>query len=88
MSSTSPKRVTALRGQATRGLYGRGSKSERESVFLETTDGHYLLRRKAGPVFDDPELIQYVGHVIICDGFIMGTTLLAERIQVVNSEER
>jgi hypothetical protein len=52
-------------------------------VFIETGDAQYVLRRKTGPVFDDPELAQYVGQVVECDGFVVGTTLLAERIAVV-----
>lgn len=83
MSSTPPRQVTALHGRVTRDAYGKGSKSERETVFLETPDARYVLRRKTGPVFGDIELAQYVGHEIECDGFVVGTTLLAERIEMV-----
>jgi hypothetical protein len=83
MSSTLPRRVTALQGRVTQGIYGKGSKSEREAVFLETSETRYVLRRKTGPVFGDTELTRYVGHEIECDGFVVGTTLLAERIEVV-----
>ena len=65
-------------------MYGKGSKSEREAVFLETPTGRYILRRKTGPVFGDAELTQYVGHQVECDGFVLGTTFLAERIQIVD----
>jgi hypothetical protein len=75
--------VTAVHGRVTRGEYGKGSKSEREAVFLETPEARYVLRRKTGPVFGDTELTRYVGHEIKCDGFVVGTTLLAERIEVV-----
>jgi hypothetical protein len=83
MSSTQPIRVTRLRGRITQGTYGKGSKSERETVFIETTTGRYVLRRKTGPVFHDPEMNQYVGHEVECDGFLVGSNLLAERIEVV-----
>lgn len=83
MSSTQPIRVTALHGRVTQGIYGKGSKSEREAVFIETADARYVLRRKTGPVFGDTELTRYVGHKVECDGFVIGTTLLAERIEVV-----
>ena len=83
MSSRDPLRVTALRGNVTRGLYGVGSKSEREAAFIETSDGKYILRRKEGPAFGDDTLLSYTGHVVECDGFIVGTTLLAERIEVI-----
>jgi hypothetical protein len=83
MNSTRPIRVTALHGRVTQGAYGKGSKSEREAVFIETADARYILRRKNGPAFDDTELTQYMGHEVKCDGFVVGTTLLAERIEVV-----
>jgi hypothetical protein len=83
MSSTTPVRVTALRGRVLQGEYGKGSKSEREAVFIDTPGARYILRRKAGPVFGDTELTRYVGHEVECDGFVVGTTLLAERIETV-----
>jgi hypothetical protein len=83
VSSTTPNPVASLRGHVTRGTYGKGSKSERVAVFLETPDARYVLRRKSGPVFGDDELEPYVGHNVECDGFVVGTTLLAERILVV-----
>jgi hypothetical protein len=53
-------------------------------MFIETTDAQrYLLRRKSGPAFGDTELTQYMGHYVKCDGFIVGMTLMAERIDVV-----
>ena len=63
--------------------YGKGSKSELEAAFVETPDGRYVLRRKAGPVSGDAKLKRYAGHDIECDGIVVGTTLLAERIEVV-----
>lgn len=83
MNGSKPVPVKGIRGRVTRGLYAQGSKSEREAIFLETDNGRYVLRRKTGPVFGDVELEQYVGREVICDGFLVGTTLLAERIQVV-----
>lgn len=80
---TSPQRVSALRGQAERGEYAKGSKSEREAMFIVTANARYILRRKTGPVFGDAELEQYAGHQIECDGFVAGTTLLAEKIRIV-----
>ncbi|MFZ0328061.1 MAG: hypothetical protein WBP64_13170 [Nitrososphaeraceae archaeon] len=84
MSSARPIRVTAMRGRIKLGQYGTGSKSEREAVFIETADARYILRRKTGPVFNDTMLTEYVGHEVDCDGFLVGKTLLAERIEVVD----
>ena len=81
--SSRPVPVRKLRGRVTRGDYGKGSKSEREAVFIDTDHERYLLRRKGGPVFADAELEPYVGHLVECDGFLLGTTLLASSIQVI-----
>ena len=67
----------------TTGLYAKGSKSERQAVFIETATGRFILRRKTGPVFADARLKRFVGHTVECDGFFVGTTLLAEKIRVV-----
>ncbi len=83
MSSLLPQRFTALRGRVTSGAFGKGSKSEREAVFIDTVDARYVLRRKAGPVFGDGELTRYLGREIECDGFLVDGTLLAERIVVM-----
>ncbi len=83
MSSTQPIRVTAVHGLVTLGMYGKGSKSEREAVFFEASDARYILRRKTGPVFGDAALTQYIGHEVECDGFVVGTTFLAERIETI-----
>lgn len=78
-----PVAVKKLRGQVSQGEYGSGSKSERDAIFINTDGGRYLLRRKGGPVFADEELKRYVGHAVACDGFIVGTTLLADRIDLL-----
>lgn len=80
---TSPQRVSAMRGKAELGEYAKGSKSARDAMFIVTASGRYILRRKNGPVFGDDELAQYAGHEIECDGFVVGTTLLAEEIRIV-----
>ena len=83
MTDSRPKPVNNLRGEVSHGPYATGSKSEREAVFIETESGRYLLRRKGGPVFADEKLKRFVGQTVECDGFFVGTTLLAERIDVV-----
>ena len=78
-----PERVEGLRGRVTRGTYAKGSKSERQAVYLEAGEQRYVLRRKGGPVFADARLKRFVGHTVECDGFFVGTTLLAEKIKLV-----
>jgi hypothetical protein len=73
-----------MRGYIMRDVYGKGTKSERDAVFIKTDDARYILRRKTGPVFDDDELVQYIGHDAKCEGFLVGTTFLAELIEVID----
>ena len=72
----------------TSGQYGKGSKSEREAVCIENSGARYILRRKNGPIFGDTELVRYIGHNVQCDGFLASATLVARRIEVVESGER
>lgn len=81
--SSQPVRVQKLRGKVTRGTFGKGTKSEHDALFVETTEGRLALRRKGGPAYADPALEQYCGREIECDGFRVGTTMLAERITIV-----
>jgi hypothetical protein len=82
-SNDEPQRVDGLTGAVVRGPFGTGSKSEREAIWLETADRRFVLRRKDGPTFDDRALEKYVGKRVKCDGFIVGYTLLAERIEIL-----
>jgi len=82
-SDDSPRRVDNLTGAVARGPFGVGSKSEREAIWLETAGRRLVLRRKDGPSFGDRSLEKYVGKRVKCDGFIVGYTLLAERIEIL-----
>lgn len=84
MNSVAPQKMTGLHGRVTLGSYGKNSKSEREAFFIETADARYILRRKTGPAFGDEEIGQFKGQNVKCDGFLVGTTLLAERIETVD----
>jgi hypothetical protein len=83
----SPQRVEVLTGAVARGPFGTGSKSEREAVWLETSMGRFVLRRKNGPTFGDRALDKYVGKRVKCDGFIVGYMLLAERIEILTERK-
>ncbi|HTO50639.1 MAG TPA: hypothetical protein VML91_23585 [Burkholderiales bacterium] len=82
VDADSPVPVTGLRGKVTRRVFGKGTKSEHLAVWIDTDRGSFVLRRKGGPAFDDPELDRYVGRTVACDGFLLSHTLLAERIAV------
>jgi hypothetical protein len=82
-NSDKPQRIDGLTGNVVRGPFGTGTKSEREAVLLETAGQRFVLRRKDGPTYDDRALDRYVGKRVSCDGFIVGYTLLAERIKIL-----
>lgn len=81
-----PQRVDALAGSVVAGPVGGGSKSQRAAVWIETVQGRYLLRRHGGPSHGDATLDRYVGRRVVCTGFIVGASLLAERIDVVDPQ--
>jgi len=85
MNSFTPRRVESLRGKVIQDTYGRGSKSEHDAIVIITTEGRYLLRRKAGHAYNDMELEKYIGLEIECNGFLVDSTLIADDIKVVHS---
>jgi hypothetical protein len=72
-----------LTGNVVRAPFGQGSKSARDAVWLETPERRFVLRRKEGPTFDDRALNAYVGKKVSCSGFVVGYTVLAERIDIL-----
>ena len=79
-----PRRVDALTGNVVRAPFGAGSKSARDAIWLETPERRFVLRRKEGPTFDDKALVVYVGKRVACSGFVVGYTVLAERIEILS----
>ena len=63
-------------GTVSKKPFGKGSKSEREAVCLDTGSGSYVLRRQGGNAFHDPELDKLVGKQIACEGIVTGYTLI------------
>ena len=82
-SSENPEKVDGLTGTVVRGSFGKGSKSEREAIWLDTDGRRLVLRRKGGPAMDDRALEKYVGKRVKCDGFVVGYSLLADRIETL-----
>lgn len=78
----SPQRVDGLIGTVVRGPFGSGSKSERNTLWLQTADRRLVLRHKSGPAFGDRSLDKYDGKRVTCDGFVVGYTLLTDKIKV------
>ena len=59
-------------------LTDAGSKSERQAVLLQTDHGLYVLRRKGGNPFHDPDLVKLVGKTIAAEGDLHAQTLLMD----------
>jgi hypothetical protein len=70
-----------LRGRVVCRVVGRGSKSEREAVLLETADGALLMRRRRGPSFGETGFEPLVGKTVACSGTIVGQTLLVDAVE-------
>lgn len=65
-----------LSGEVVRKPFALGSKSERMAVSLDTGEARYLLRRRGGHPFSDPQLDALVGKRIRCKGILKGMTLI------------
>jgi len=48
-------------GKVTKKFFGKGPKSEHGAIYLETEQDQYVLRRKGGNPFYDPELHKLLG---------------------------
>lgn len=57
-----------LTGTVVERVFGKGSKSERTAIYLETDDGDYHLRRRGGNPFFDPELKKLIGEKVKATG--------------------
>jgi hypothetical protein len=64
----------------TRGPFATDSKNKRNAIWIETDEGHFILRRKGGPSFGDRSLDVFIGQRVRRDSLITGYTVLAERI--------
>ena len=64
-------------GQVVRKMFGMGTKSEHEAIFLSTPKGDYLLRRQAANPFEvDRELNALVGKKVRVSGKLIGPNTL------------
>jgi hypothetical protein len=65
-----------FKGTVIKKPFALGSKSEHDAVCLVSDRGEFVLRRRGGNPFSDPELEKLVGKQIRCDGDIAGYTLI------------
>lgn len=57
-----------LKGKVVKKLFGEGSKSEHDAVYLDTGKKQYRLKRKGGNPFYDETLHNLVGKTISAEG--------------------
>lgn len=70
-------------GRVVKAPIAGGSKSERQAILLETSAGSYVLRRRDGNPFYDPELEDLVGKNVDCTGVLTGNTLIVSDWKIV-----
>ncbi len=70
-------------GQVVKKPYAVGSKSEHQATFLETPTGTYILRRRDGNPFYDPELEKLVEKAIHCTGILTNNTLIMSNWTII-----
>jgi hypothetical protein len=82
-AADAPLPVHGLEGTIVRAPFGSGTRSQRQAFWLQTAEGRYLLRRKAGPSFgNDPVLEKLLGQPVeVCSGFLTGYQVLAEQLK-------
>lgn len=71
-------------GKVTKGPFGKGSKSERDAIYLETPDQSYVLRRVGANPLHDPQLEALVGKKIQCSGEASQRTLIIAEFSVLD----
>lgn len=65
-----------LTGKIIKRPFGKDSKSEHEAIVLDTGQEQYVLRRRGGNPFRDPELEKLIGKTIRARGDLTGYTFL------------
>ena len=73
-----------LNGKVVKKKFGEGSKSEHDAVYLETDSGSFVLRRKGGNPFNDPELKKLIGEKICATGIITDYSFIASDLKKIN----
>jgi hypothetical protein len=73
----------ALNGKLVKKKFGEGSKSEHDAICLETDEGSFVLRRKGGNPFNDPELHKLIGENVAATGIISDSLFLANEVKKI-----
>ena len=73
-----------LKGKVAIRKFGKGSKSERDAVYILTAHGDFVLRRVGGNTFDDPELKKLVGREVVAEGDLKDYYFMASTIKATD----
>jgi len=73
-----------LNGKVVKKKFAKGSKSEHNAVYFETDNGSYILRRRGGNPFNDPELQKLIGENICATGIISNYSFIASNLKKIN----
>ena len=76
-----------LEGKVVIAPFGKGSKSQHESVCIRTETDTFKLRRMQGNPFHDPELIKWVGKDIVACGILEDYLFIATELKEKESSE-
>ena len=74
-----------LTGTVIEKVFGAGSKSEHNAVYLQTADGDYPLRRAGGNPFSDPELTRLIGEKVTATGRLAQNLFVASSIAICDA---
>lgn len=75
--------IMRVSGLVQRTAIGAGSKTEHTAISVITPAGEYVLRRRGGNAFTDPELEKLVGKQVEFEGVLHGYTLIVAEWQPV-----
>ena len=75
-----------VKGKALQKKVAAGSKSERVAVLLQTKRGEYVMQRVGAHPFQDEVLEGLVGRDLVCEGEVLGNTLLVKGWDVIDEE--
>jgi len=70
-----------LEGKVVLETFGKDSKSEHESVCLQTQKDLYKLRRMDGNPFHDPVLLKWIGKHIVANGILHDYLFIATELK-------
>jgi hypothetical protein len=72
-----------LKGKVVRKEFAKGSKSEHEAVYIDTSSGLFLLRQTGANPFQNPELKKLIGKDVQVDGTVQDYLFMADTITVI-----